>query len=194
MCGRYYISIEEEELKDILREVQSKVDAAKAVEIKTGEIRPTNLVPVLTKDGFTAMKFGMKRFDIKQKVLNANSETLLDRDMFRPLLLKGQCCLLPASHYFEWLTLPDKTKIKYAFRDPSSPVIYMAGLYRMEAESEHPVFTILTRNAPSHLAMIHDRMPVIFSKADRPQWLKGGGEVQSLLSKAVQDIQAAQMS
>ena len=174
MCGRYYIAIEEEELQDIMREVQQKVDAAKMAEAKTGEIFPTNIVPIITSNGPTLMKWGFKRFDGKGQIINARSETLLEKPTFRKPFLEGQRCLIPATNYFEWQTQPTGKKVKHMIYSPSASVIYMAGLYRLEKESDLPVFVILTREAASNLIVIHDRMPAIANKTQAFSWLKNG--------------------
>ncbi len=174
MCGRYYIAIEEKELEDIMREVQQKVDAARVLEAKTGEIFPTNVVPVITSNGPTLMKWGFKRFDGKGQIINARSETLLEKPMFRKPYLEGQRCLIPASNYFEWQTQIEGKKIKHEIFAPYFPIIYMAGLYRLEKESELPVFTILTMDAAPNLTIIHNRMPVIPPKEQAFAWLNGG--------------------
>lgn len=177
MCGRYYIAIEEKELQDIMREVQQKVDAyaAKMAEVKTGEIFPTNIVPVITPNGAALMKWGFKKFDGSGQIINARSETLLEKPMFRKPLLEGQRCLVPASNYFEWQTPPEGKKIKHAIFNPAAPVIYMAGLYRLEKESDLPVFTIITMDAAPNLVAIHNRMPVIPPKEQAFAWLRGSG-------------------
>ena len=60
--------------------------------------------------------------------------------------------------------------VKYAIRQRSSHMIYMAGLYRIEHGTE-PVFTILTREPAQNIAFIHDRMPVILSEDATCDWL-----------------------
>ncbi|HWR19689.1 MAG TPA: SOS response-associated peptidase [Clostridia bacterium] len=173
MCGRYYIAIEDDELQDIMREVQQKVDAAKLNTVRTGEIFPTNIVPILTPNGAALMKWGFKRFDGKGQIINARSETLLEKPMFRKPLLDGQRCLVPASNYFEWQAQPAGKKVKHTIYDPSARVIYMEGLYRIEEDSDLPVFVILTQDADSDLRIIHERMPVILDSVNAKSWLIG---------------------
>jgi putative SOS response-associated peptidase YedK len=173
MCGRYYIAIEDDELQDIMREVQQKVDAAKLNTVKTGEIFPTNIVPILTPNGAALMKWGFRRYDGKGQIINARSETLLEKPMFRKPLLDSQRCLVPASNYFEWQVQPTGKKIKHTIYNPSASVIYMEGLYRIEKESDLPVFVILTQEADSNMHIIHERMPVIPDSVNAKSWLMG---------------------
>ncbi len=168
MCGRYYISIEESELREILKEVQSKVDAA----VRTGEIFPTNIVPVIPAGGVPqAMKWGFLKFDGKGHIINARSESAAEKSMFRKPLHEGRC-LIPASNYFEWMTVDGK-KQKYAISSGSTP-LYMAGLYRYEKGNDFPAMVILTRDAAPDIAFIHDRMPVIIPIEQQLSWLDGG--------------------
>ena len=167
MCGRYYISIEDGELMDILKEVQSKVDVA----VRTGEIFPTNIVPVIPSDGSPrAMRWGFLKFDGKGHIINARSETAAEKAMFRKPLHEGRC-LIPASNYFEWMTV-DGRKMKYAISRGGAP-LYMAGLYRYEKGSDLPAMVILTRAAAPEISFIHDRMPVILPREKQMSWLDG---------------------
>ncbi len=62
-------------------------------------------------------------------------------------------------------------KIKYAIRPKAPGIMYLAGIYRYEADKKLPCLTILTREAAPGIAFIHDRMPVIFSQANHAAWL-----------------------
>ncbi|HBE87400.1 MAG TPA: SOS response-associated peptidase, partial [Lachnoclostridium sp.] len=107
MCGRYYIEIDDVELRSIVAEVERKTA------VKTGEIFPTNLAPVLSPDGIMkAMRWGFPKYDGKGEIINARSETAAEKNMFRRPMMEGRC-LVPASWYFEW-ERRGKQKVKYA--------------------------------------------------------------------------------
>jgi hypothetical protein len=54
MCGRYYIEIEDAEMRDIIRAVEKSIGNSSAyAPMKTGEIFPTNIVPAQTSEGYT---------------------------------------------------------------------------------------------------------------------------------------------
>ncbi len=168
MCGRYYIEIAEPELRAIVEEAQG----LSGTPLNTGEIFPTNIVPVITADGKPlAMKWGFARFDGKGHIINARSETAAGKTMFRRLLHEGRC-LIPASNYFEWETMPDGKKQKYAI-STDKPLMYMAGLYHYEKGSKLPSFVVLTKEATEDLRHIHNRMPVIISAEEQINWLDG---------------------
>ena len=95
-------------------------------------------------------------------------------------------CLIPASHYFEWGEQNGK-KVKYAIRQNSSEMIYMAGLYRIEHGAD-PVFTILTRSPAESIAFILDRMPVILPEAAIGDWLDIRFDANEIIKAAITDV------
>ena len=190
MCGRYYIESDQadSELADILEELQrihgnSEAHAA----MKLGEIFPTNIVPVLFSQGPTLMKWGYSGYG--NRVINARSETVLEKPMFRRSMMERRC-LLPASGYFEWMRTPSggKSKQKYALFQAGQSTIYMAGLWREEQGEALPVFVILTKAAGAGIAEIHNRMPVILPEAARKAWLSTSADPGRLMDMAAESM------
>ena len=175
MCGRYYIEIEDDELEEIVREAEKNAQAyAGQITMKTsGEIFPTDVVPVLTATRQALpMQWGFGGIQ-GRSVINARSETAHDKPMFKQAMATGRC-LVPASGYYEWGPKPGAgKKPKYAFRLPGGP-LYLAGCYRMEKDSLVPRFVILTRQAAGGAEGIHERMPVVLPGGDLDAWLQGG--------------------
>ena len=102
MCGRYYIAEEDSaaELQEIIEQLNRR-----GTEVKTGEIYPTDTVPVLANNKSMvitpfAMKWGYTLPDGKQ-IINARSETAADKPLFRDGMQQRRC-LIPATNYFEW--------------------------------------------------------------------------------------------
>ena len=112
------------------------------------------------------MKWGYTLPDGKQ-IINARSETAADKPLFRDGMLQRRC-LIPATNYFEW-EKRGRERIKYAIRQSDSPIMYMAGVYRIE--NGKPVFSILTREPAENIAFIHNRMPVILPSEAKDDWL-----------------------
>ena len=178
MCGRYYIEIDERELQDIVDEVEKKSrESYEQLTIKTsGEIFPTDTVPVQTGMGrFQPMKWGFVGFDGKP-VINARSETALEKPMFQKPM-REQRCLIPASGYYEWQKDGAK-KIKYQLYIPNR-LMYFAGCWRQEKNSQLCTFVILTRPATGGVEVIHDRMPVIIPQNRIDDWLHVGSEAMT---------------
>ena len=103
MCGRYSLEPwDSAEVEKIIQEVQDK--------IKTGEIYPTNIVPVLTgPDKVEAVKWGFPGFKGNQTIINARAETAADKRIFsKPLMEKR--CVIPSTGFFEWQDVGAKKK------------------------------------------------------------------------------------
>ncbi|WP_085833486.1 SOS response-associated peptidase [Clostridium merdae] len=168
MCGRYVLFSDPEmaEIREIIEEVQRKHQ-----EIKTGEIFPTNKVPVLIQeDGKItpeAVKWGFPNIHNKGTVINARAETAPEKPMFRRSL-ETKRCIIPSCGFFEWSH--SGTKTKYQFNLPEKEALYMAGLYN-DFNGERR-FTILTTAANQSIADIHNRMPVVLTHIEIDQWLE----------------------
>ena len=185
MCGRYYIEVDEKDLEDIVNEVEKKMRKyPEQLTLKTsGEIFPTDIVPVqVGVNEYLPMKWGFVGFNGKP-VINARSETALDKPMFQKAMLERRC-LIPASGYYEWQKIGSQ-KTKFKLYVPDSP-LYLAGCYREEANSSLFNFVILTRQAGSGIENIHDRMPVIITHKHKEKWLY---ENPNALEYAVMDLE-----
>lgn len=179
MCGRYSVGDEEKsaEMKQIIDTLSRKVGSEKIAKIKTsGEVRPTDLAPVLVGTKVTSMQWGFQQNDGKL-VINARSESASLRQMFKKSFEEMRC-LIPAMLYYEWWK-HDGASHKCAFFSERS-MIYMAGIYRFEPEAKVPRFTILTREAAPGISFVHNRMPVILDGDARREWLVGDDPAQTI--------------
>jgi putative SOS response-associated peptidase YedK len=167
MCGRYYVESSDSEIKEIAKKAEANAKALyKGITLKTsGEIFPTDTVPVQTKDGFFPMKWGFATG--KRLLINARFETFTEKPTFK----NCERCLIPASGYFEWKQ-GSNPKEKYAF-SRADETLYLAGLYREGKDSPVSEFVILTRDATGVAADIHHRMPVIVQKKRIDDWFSG---------------------
>jgi putative SOS response-associated peptidase YedK len=180
MCGRYYVALDELELRSIVEAVERSVRGIyRQLSIKTeGEVFPSDIVPVQVGEGqYQPMKWGFAGHD-KRLIINARSETAAAKPLFKEAMAERRC-LIPASGYFEWQKVntpgkAKKAKTKYAFTLPNGSM-YLAGCYRQEKDTPVPSFVILTRDASDGIKHIHDRMPIIFSLANGLIWLRGEG-------------------
>ena len=181
MCGRYYIDIDNKELKKILEEAQKSIYE----NYKTGEIFPTNIAPIYIEDDNKIKpllaKWGFPKWDGKGVIINARAESLNEKQMFKRLVSQKRC-IIPASYYFEWKKEAGG-KDKYRIMNPDSN-IYMAGLYNLVTDKENKqislfesnrdiYYTIITRQANSSVSHIHSRMPLIFNRDEMDEWLRG---------------------
>jgi putative SOS response-associated peptidase YedK len=178
MCGRYYIEISDEELREISKSAATRAELSyrdMSIDMKTeGEIYPSNVVPVITSKGITPMKWGFA-FQGRKLLINARFESFLNKPTYKNCKL----CLIPASGYYEWKQDSDP-KVKYAFYREGHP-LYLAGLYK-EFEDE-PRFVILTREAVGEARKIHHRMPVILPVKDVPESIETDDMITELTIK-----------
>lgn len=103
--------------------------------------------------------------------INARSETITEKPMFRNLI-KRQRCIVPANGFYEWKHTGGK-KQPYFIHRRDAPVMLFAGLfdYRHDGGDEQGSYTILTGAPNRAMAEIHDRMPIMVDREDVPLWL-----------------------
>ena len=183
MCGRYFIDDSLKGFEPLIEELNRGKPGG--TPIKTGEIRPTDVAPVIANSRARRQRPFLMRWGFGGRdshvVINARSETALVRPMFRDAMLERRC-LVPASYYFEWQA-QGKRRIKHAMKQ-DGPVMYMAGLYRLEVGEPLAAFTILTQKADERIAHIHDRMPVLLPAQWAEEWLSPTADAQQLLERA----------
>lgn len=183
MCGRYYIDIDQTEMRSIIDHVNRRIAGDSTADMRAGDIRPTDIAPVyVAKDKAVPMRWGFEGPSAGKVVINARSETAAEKPMFRDALAMRRC-LIPASSYFEW----ERTSVfrtKWAIR-AKERLLFMAGLYQLEQSM--PRFVILTRAAAPGIAFIHNRMPVILDHQARLAYLQGM-DANAVFSLAAQDM------
>jgi len=188
MCGRYAILEEEAilEMREIINQVNEKFSDRPGL-VVSGEIRPTNLAPVLRSEDdkvrLEVMKWGFPRWDKTSGVIiNARSETVLEKPMFRDSFLNRRV-VIPSSGFFEWDHRPDHPKDKYFFA-LQGMVSYMAGFYNRFTTKDGQVaecFVILTAPAAEPVAELHDRMPVILPRQKIRLWLDPHADAATIM-------------
>ena len=199
MCTRFYVEPDDEDIREIIAQIQGSkladrfVRAGSAVRTN-GEIRPTDVVPVIAPDragepAVFPMKWGF-RLRGNTLAVNARTETAAEKPSFREAWVKRRC-VVPASWYFEWEHLADpsgrtKTGDRYAIQPRNAHVTWLCGLYRME--DGFPVFAVLTREPSEELRRIHDRMPLILPKEKIREWIRPGARAEDLLPYALTDM------
>jgi putative SOS response-associated peptidase YedK len=105
--------------------------------------------------------WGFKNPRANSIVINARSETLLERSMFKDLLTENRCLIL-ADGFYEW-----KGNQPYYFQTVDKQLFAFAGLWRDNR------CVIITRAADANMQSTHDRMPVIFTSNHWREWLSG---------------------
>jgi putative SOS response-associated peptidase YedK len=102
----------------------------------------------------------------RARPINARCETVATNGMFKHAFASRRC-LVPATGFYEWATLPDG-KQPYLYARPDHGIFAIAGLWeRWFPEGGDPVdtFCVLTTGANRVTGPVHDRMPVILPDA-----------------------------
>ncbi|OPJ60595.1 SOS response-associated peptidase [Clostridium oryzae] len=178
MCGRYYVDDEtSREIQKIVAELDKKLNKPK---YKTGEIYPTNDVPILVAKNKSIeadiLKWGFPNFKSRGAIINACSETIFEKKMFRESLVSRRC-VVPASGFFEWNT--NKEKIYFTPKDES--IMYMAGVFNIYDSDAR--FVILTTGANSSISDVHNRMPLLLSNSQIESWIFDDMQTQTILNQ-----------
>lgn len=179
--------VEEMNRSSLLRKWENK-----GAIVTEGEVRPTNIVPVIApnKAGAEAvfpMKWG---FTGRTLLMNARVETAGVKPTFREAWQRHRC-VVPASGYYEWehLAGADGKKrrgVKYRLRTEDEDMTWLCGLYRFEEGL--PVFVILTREPGENIRFIHDRMPLILPEHCVKDWIRPDTRPEDLLGEALTDV------
>jgi putative SOS response-associated peptidase YedK len=144
-------------------------------------VAPSQNMPVVISQSpnkVAMMKWGLIPYWAKDpgigfKMINARQETLKDKPSFsRPLRHKR--CLVPASFFYEWKKIDNKTKIPYCIKLKTGDMFSFAGLYDIWQDPEGKEvqsYTIITVEPNQLLASIHNRMPAILTTEEETIWL-----------------------
>ncbi len=103
---------------------------------------------------------------------------MADKPAFRDALARRRC-LLPADGWYEWSTRADGVRQPYYLAPADGSVLAFAGLWERwrDADGEWLITTtVVTGPAPSDLAAIHDRAPVVMARDDWAAWLDPANE------------------
>ncbi|KAH7344678.1 hypothetical protein B0J17DRAFT_712329 [Rhizoctonia solani] len=107
--------------------------------------------------------------------INARSEVVLDGSAAIWRSVRGaKHCVVICDGYYEWLK-KGSAKAPHYVKHPQGHLLLMAGFYEIVKGTDPPrttyTCTILTTEANSQLAFLHDRMPVILFGEQAQMWL-----------------------
>ncbi len=201
MCTRYALEKDLPELKTLADAVMLTALASRFLAthgraiITDGEVRPTDIVPVIAPDAKGArsvfpMQWGFLAKDNKRSLFNARVETAAIKPTFKDAW-RSQRCIVPASYYYEWQHFKsadgrEKTGDRFAIQPAGDTVTWLCGLYRVE--NGYPVFVILTREPSTQISRIHDRMPLILPADKIDEWITPSSDPDKILPYALTDM------
>lgn len=104
---------------------------------------------------------------------NARAETVAQKPMFRAAY-NSRRCVVPASGFYEW-TGPKGDRQPWYITAADGAPLSLAGLWETfidpESGAESVSATIIVCAANDFMSRLHERMPVIFGRADTDVWL-----------------------
>ncbi|HKJ33794.1 MAG TPA: SOS response-associated peptidase [Balneolales bacterium] len=179
MCGRYTLYSEKGEIEEIFNVQSDEDDLFQSnYNVTPGTINPVILMPRPNVRDIAGFKWGLipswaDDQRIGYKMINARSETLLEKSSFHKPFQR-QRCIVPANGFYEWQTIY-KQKTPFYVRTLDQNLLGFAGLYEIwESKDKKEViysYTIITTEANALLQPLHDRMPVILEKKNYDHWL-----------------------
>ncbi len=190
MCGRFTLT-------DPAEAIARLFDARADNDLPQGprfNICPTQAVLAVTSEGGTrrlrALRWGFipAWYDSPTGgplLINARAETVAEKPAFRAAI-RARRCLIPASGYYEWQTMPDGEKLPFHIRRADGAPLVLAGLWQTWARGDARLTACatLTTAAGPCTAPIHDREPVLVAPADWPLWLGEAGHGAARLMRA----------
>jgi putative SOS response-associated peptidase YedK len=126
-------------------------------------------------------------------LINARSETVLEKASFRNAMRRRRC-LIPADGFYEWQGVPGRKQAFHIHR-PDHELFAFAGLWEtwMSVDgSEIDSAAIVTTAANATVGRVHDRMPVVIAPENYADWLDcarlPAEEAARLLTPAAEDF------
>ena len=181
MCGRFSITINQEELKAHLSTNYNVANFSAVFKLPRFNIAPGQEIIAIINDGNNNrvghLKWGFipsfaKDEKIGFSMINAKSETIDEKISYRQSFEKRRCLIL-ADSFYEWKRVgKDKTPMRIKKID--GKIFAMAGIWntytRPDGVKVHSC-AIITTSANKLVGEIHDRMPVILNQVDQKVWL-----------------------
>lgn len=163
MCGRFIESSPVGLLAELLPELFP------ADELQTGfNIAPDESVStVLPGAKLQNSRWG---FSGNSLIINARSETILEKPTFKPHMQRGFRCLIPADGFYEWEKIDQSLRQPWFFHLKNKRPFFMAGIWREHRDQRETV--IITTTANETVKPVHHRMPVMLTETDElRRWL-----------------------
>jgi len=147
-------------------------------------IAPTQPVAVVTGEPggrhFQLMRWGLIPAWVKDPkafslVINARSETVLEKPAFRNAIRRRRC-LIPADGYYEWQNAGGRKQPFLIHPRDGAPMglAAVAETWAGPNGEELDTVAIVTTAARQEMAHLHARVPVVIAPGDYACWLDGG--------------------
>ena len=203
MCGRFVRSFT---VEDLIQEINEVVPAATVISRIDPDlcdanfnVAPTTLIPVVfvetTNLVIDVMQWGFQppktsnnvSKPLPSLVINARSETVHEKPMFRGLLAEHRC-IVPMNGFYEWKRNDaSRGKVPFFVTRHDHNRMWVAGIWRDKpnnSTAEHlSQVALLTADANEDIAYIHDRTPCQLRVNDALHWICDDVAPLSLIEK-----------
>jgi putative SOS response-associated peptidase YedK len=203
MCGRFTISISADELKEYLKESYEIEEVNAEFDLPRYNVAPGQPIISIINDGkknrVGLFKWGLvpsfsKDEKIGNSLINAKSETLIEKPSFKSSYESKRCVII-ANGFYEWRK-EEKQKTPMHIKMVDSSIFPIAGLwstYIKDDGSKLHTATIITTEANTLVSSIHNRMPVILTEENKKIWLNPHIKDISILQKLLKPYDASLM-
>jgi len=208
VCGRSSLTKTEKELEQRFNATFYSDELERYNPLPNFNVAPTQMHPVLSNEDpghlhfykWGLIPFWAKDKSIGSKMINARSETLMEKPAFRNLL-KSRRCLVPFDGFYEWKKT-DKARIPFRIVTTDQEIFTVAGLWDTWKDPAtgdliHS-FTLITIHPNKLMEVIHDRMPAILTPGNEKLWVdpevSPGEALQLLLPYPDENMMAYEVS
>ncbi|MBM3909506.1 MAG: SOS response-associated peptidase [Firmicutes bacterium] len=177
MCGRFGLPQNWQKTSQFLWkqfQVELKEDS---LILPQYNIAPTHRLITLIHDG-TRFRVGLSSWGFPlsnqttKVVINARSESVFEKTMFRQAM-KTRRCLILGGGFYEWKR-DEKPSRVFWFQHQTQPWMVFAGLYQVTRDDQgksHVYTSMLTTHANETMKPIHDRIPVMLNPDQYRHWV-----------------------
>ena len=176
MCGRYLLDTEIREIIKTYKILRIKVE-----EYKTGEIFPSTSAPIIFDSGQRTIahaKWGFPFNFKKGLVINARSESIMNKPMFKDSFYTARC-IVPANLYYEWKDEGKSRKIRCGIGGKTKALFPWRNFISMDDSHSIKQLTLLVLyRGREGIKNIHSRMPLIIRDNDIDAWLDKDADIK----------------
>ena len=200
MCGRFVGFRSLDELKGFF-----PIDKAACEAISNYNVAPSQEILAIAKyEGenwlvkfhWGLVPFWAKDISIGNKMINARSESIVEKPSFRNAFKKRRCLIL-ADGFYEWKGEKGRKQPMFITLPDHKPFAF-AGLWETwnkkdDQDSIYKSCTIITTQASESIRDIHHRMPVILKSNVYEPWLDPGNQDVAELDRILKNEIATEL-
>lgn len=170
MCGRFLL---ESDIDEIIRSYN--IYSKEITEYKKGDFYPSQEALIVMEDekrNLASAKWGYA-YNNRRPVINARSETIMKKSMFKDSFYSARC-IIPVNQFYEWKDIGNRKKVKHRIGLKDSKLISLGGIYKINVDENYNrqlTFVIITTEAEGSIRDIHSRMPLIIKNDELDEWL-----------------------